>query len=444
MTPRTQGADFFHQPFYRVWSWWGNLSSIARLSLRREFAAIIPLTALMGVMHLQFCGFVGLKALHMTKGQLLIFMVCIFPGFLLAGPLTGYFQSVRKMRVLAIVLVGVAAVLFTITLTPIQNGSAGVYIFMSQIFLAQIGMAMVFTMRTAIWRANYPFQHRGKIVVLIELFLSVGSSLAILIYTGYLDKYPSLPFQSIYVVGAFCALISAWLFSRIRLRREKIHLRSIKDNPVIKIKLLAGLAVLRKDAKFRKFMSWQMLNGFSTMLIDMGVMAVIMVDVFDSNWIEGGAALVAIPLIATGLSSLLWARYFDSRSIYTIRFYAALTWTLSRLVLIAAIYHHSILIVLISRIIAGIAMGGGKLAWRLGHMQFAPPDQDLVYMGAHVSLTGLRGLLAPVVGILLYQLECKFLGSSGMYLIALSAAGLFTAAFAFRHMRPKTVPKNPA
>jgi hypothetical protein len=50
----------------------------------------------------------------------------------------------------------------------------------------------------------------------------------------------------------------------------------------------------------------------------------------------------------------------------------------------------------------GIARGGGTLAWQLGHNDFARQDQLAAYMGVHVTLTGLRGAIAPFLGILLY------------------------------------------
>ena len=44
------------------------------------------------------------------------------------------------------------------------------------------------------------------------------------------------------------------------------------------------------------------------------------------------------------------------------------------------------------------------LAWNLGHLHFARSDEAEVYMGIHVFLTGLRGLIAPAVGMLLWTL----------------------------------------
>jgi len=40
--------------------------------------------------------------------------------------------------------------------------------------------------------------------------------------------------------------------------------------------------------------------------------------------------------------------------------------------------------------------GGGVLAWNLGHQHFAPAHRDGEYMSVHVTLNGIRGLLAPV------------------------------------------------
>ena len=55
-----------------------------------------------------------------------------------------------------------------------------------------------------------------------------------------------------------------------------------------------------------------------------------------------------------------------------------------------------------ARTIMGIARGGGTLAWQLGHNDFARQDQLAAYMGVHVTLTGLRGAIAPFLGIMLY------------------------------------------
>ena len=44
------------------------------------------------------------------------------------------------------------------------------------------------------------------------------------------------------------------------------------------------------------------------------------------------------------------------------------------------------------------------LGWNLGHNDFAPEERVADYLGLHVSLTGLRGLAAPLIGVWFYGL----------------------------------------
>ena len=65
---------------------------------------------------------------------------------------------------------------------------------------------------------------------------------------------------------------------------------------------------------------------------------------------------------------------------------------------------HSVTGLWIGAAIRGIAFGGGVLAWNLGHQDYAPVEQSGRYMGLHVTLTGIRGLLAPAFGMTVYTL----------------------------------------
>ena len=53
-------------------------------------------------------------------------------------------------------------------------------------------------------------------------------------------------------------------------------------------------------------------------------------------------------------------------------------------------------------VVNGVAQGGGTLAWNLGHLHFASSGNADVYMGIHVFLAGVRGLIAPLAGMWLY------------------------------------------
>ena len=53
-------------------------------------------------------------------------------------------------------------------------------------------------------------------------------------------------------------------------------------------------------------------------------------------------------------------------------------------------------------VLRGLCFAGGSIAWNLGHLHFARADDAEAYMGIHVSLTGLRGLVMPAVGMVLW------------------------------------------
>jgi len=430
MTSGSQRTDDTHRKSTGPWSWLGDLSRVARLTVRREFVATIPLTALYAVTGMGFCGFVGRKALGMPDELLAALMASNFLGLLLAGPLIGFFHRVRKVRALSRILFVISLLLITVVFTP-RLGTWAPYLFLLQIFLAQTGVALTVPLRATIWRVNYPTLHRGKILVIISLCITLGVSAIIFLYTSAMD-YLGLDYQYIYGISGVGGIAAAILFRRVRIRHERRTLRQAKGESK-QMALLAGLGVLRTDRRFRHYMSWQMVNGFATLMIET-VLVVILADTFESNWMEGGSALTAVPFLANGIAVLFWARFYDRYDIFTIRFYAAMGWALSRAVLIVGVWQGSIAIVLLSRLVSGAAMGGGQMAWRLGHMAFAPKEKDALYMGAHVSLTGLRGMLAPIVGLYLYRVMGA---NGGLWLIAISMTVQVVAAFGFRTMRTK-------
>jgi peptide-O-fucosyltransferase len=51
----------------------------------------------------------------------------------------------------------------------------------------------------------------------------------------------------------------------------------------------------------------------------------------------------------------------------------------------------------------GVAYAGGSITFHLGHNYFSPRSQALEYMGVHVTLSGIRGLVAPLLGMAVYQ-----------------------------------------
>jgi hypothetical protein len=98
-------------------------------------------------------------------------------------------------------------------------------------------------------------------------------------------------------------------------------------------------------------------------------------------------------------------------------------WVVSQGVMGAGTLLGSVFWIGFGRVVFGIARGGGNLAWSLGHNDFAHPERAGLYMGVHATLTGLRGVFAPFLGMLLYLGADARTLPGGLVLPALPALG---------------------
>jgi len=94
----------------------------------------------------------------------------------------------------------------------------------------------------------------------------------------------------------------------------------------------------------------------------------------------------------------------------------------------------------IRAILSGLGLGGGALAHTLGHLHFARPEEAEIYMGIHVSLIGIRGLIAPLCGMWLYLL----IGwPVWLIAIAFSVGSILMYGSMARYERREGIPPHP-
>ncbi len=411
--------------------WYNSLPRRSRLSLNREFTACVPMAIVYGVMSNSFVGLVGHKALGMSGNQVAVLQSISFAGYAFSGIGASYLLRYSKPLVLKYIFIIVSLLLASVYVSCGRPFSS--YLFIAQMFLLQTLIASTGVLRSAIWRINYPDSQRAKMLVSVYLTIGIISSLSAKAYGRTMDM--GVSYSSIFLFCAVASILTAWGFGRIRVSNEVndiIRYRHESNKEKQFAKFFTGLKVLKEDPRFRRFMSWQFLNGLCCLSIDIGALIIIIPKVVD-GYERATDILVTIHLIVSAIASPLWARFFDNKDIFTVRTIAALCWAGSRIVLAAGLYLLDIRIIIFSRVLSGISASLGQLAWRLGHMTFAPPDRDGEYMSSHLMLTGIRGMLAPLIGIFL--LKFSWAGPNGSGLVLLSAAGLMLSAFAFHRMK---------
>ena len=134
------------------------------------------------------------------------------------------------------------------------------------------------------------------------------------------------------------------------------------------------------------------------------------------------------------LSIPAWSRLLDR--VHIVHFRAVHSWVpmgVAVLLLLGGLLSEPALLWL-AAIGTGVAFGGGRLAWNLGHHDFAPAHHSSRYMGVHVTLTGTRGLVAPFLAVGLYQLFEGVRPGAGAWVFAIGLALVATGAWGFARM----------
>jgi hypothetical protein len=98
-----------------------------------------------------------------------------------------------------------------------------------------------------------------------------------------------------------------------------------------------------------------------------------------------------------------WGRLLDRHHIFSYRARHSWTIVISMCLFLAAVSLSQPLLLWPASMMLGAAMAGAQLGWNLGTNDFSGDADAGRYMAIHVTLTGLRGLLMPILGIVFYQ-----------------------------------------
>lgn len=308
--------------------------------------------------------------------------------------------KVAFIHALQVGMIGVVGLLALIPRTP-----AGLWILVTAVLLARVFWSGVLTIRTTIWRANFPREVRAGVVgrlsvVQVIIVAAMGVTLG-----SWMDRTPNA-FRVVLPAAAVMAGVGTFVYSRLRVRREWRLLREERANPDAIMPPWMGpvvvTRVLRKDRDFARFMAWMFLLGWGNLMLP-PVLIITLKDQFDLSYLPSILLSSAIPQIVTSLAVPLWARLLNRAHIVAFRAVHGWAFVVATALYASAAWFHSVPLLFVAAVVQGIGFGGGALAWNIGHVDFAPPAQTSQYMATHVTLNGLRGLLAPFFAVGLYQ-----------------------------------------
>ncbi len=437
---------------------------MVRHSYRHELRSALTFPLAASLAEGSFTGVIAAK--NFGAGVVLMSLITAAPMF---GNITALIWSDlamgrRKVPLVNMLQLGVVLMIASVALTALVPPAAAGWVFAGQIIVARLLASGIITIRSSIWRANYPRQLRGQLTSRIATVATFVLTVTTFAGSYLLDQNPRA-YVYLYPSAALLGAVGIWQFGKIRVRREVLLRRqevqlyapdpdsmsqtdeanvlNYESHPRF-VKLFAqAFQILRDDPQFRAYQRWQFLNGAAFMAMTPPLVFMVSREMTDdrTQYLLATVVLQLVPMVTSIVFTQIWSPLFDRVHISVFRVWQGFVSVTAHGLLFAGAMLGLLWLVAIGQFVVGISNAAGSLAWNLGHNDFAPPEKSANYMAVHVMLTGLRGFIAPFVGVLLYaQLGLRH------YVFALTAAMSLASLLGFAWMArkaPKKMPPEP-
>ena len=246
--------------------------------------------------------------------------------------------------------------------------------------------AAIIPLLTHMYQENYPEEKRGRLFSR-TVMLRIGSTALFSEcagnwLTGNLGRYRM-------VLGIFALALAFASYCLSRCPTTPISMEE-GAHP------LRSLRFVKEDALFRRTLICWMLMGFANLMMLPLRVEYLGNPRYHQGLTVGTIALLTgvIPNLARLVLSPVWGYLFDHMNFFALR----VTLNIGFAIGILTFFMTGTMPGMVcGAIVFGISNAGGDVAWSLWVTKFAPPERVADYMAIHTSLTGLRGVLAPLV-----------------------------------------------
>ena len=334
--------------------------------------------------------------------NLAVAMVAGAPAFANAASLTfaNLAHGRHKTRWVSALMAACSGCAILIALSPVS--AAGLVWLVFWMISARLCWAGVITLRAAIWRANFPRHVRatitGRIAVTYSLLIALTAAA-----TGIAMEFHAQAWRATLPTSAFLGLAAAWRYRRFTVRGHGRLLREesgARGNA--KIRLSDAIDVLKTDRWYRRYMATMFVFGSGNLMV-IALLVVILTEQLGVSRLVQVLVTTTVPLLALAAFTPVWARFLDQVHILDYRARHSWMFVATMALFVPGAIFGQLWLFGLGALVLGAAFAGGRLGWNLGHNDFASDGRSTLYMSIHVTLTGIRGLIAPLIGVGLYQ-----------------------------------------
>ena len=309
-----------------------------------------------------------------------------------------------------------AACLLVAAAAPLS--SAGLVLIVAATLAARATWCGTLTIRALVWHANFTraartaFAAHTQIVVAI-IMATVGA------VAGFTFDLGVANFRWLLAACAVFALLSLLPLRRLKIRRQRQRLSAERARTSTqRFSPDVYLAILRDDRLYRAYLSCLMVQGTGTMMLTAPLIFVL-TDALAADRFTQVLISSALPMLLMPITTPLWARLLTRRHVIAFRAVNSLVFVAATGTALLGAVLGQLALLWVAAVLLGIAQGGSVLSWTLGHSDFAGDAQVADYVGLHVTLTGIRGLIAPLAGVAVYFGLEHYAPGAGVWALAL-------------------------
>ncbi len=345
-------------------------------------------------------------------------------------------QGKDKVKLVYLLNLGSSTCLMLFILAPINP--IGMWMMVTGALLGRICWSGVLTVRSALWRANYPRYLRAKITASLALPMSL-----ILAGTGSLIGWVSQNsienIRLLYILLMLLGVTGAFYYRHLQIRGAKTLAESENN-----LKAEEGqfswtmlFNILKQDKPYRQYMFTMFIFGSGNLMFMAPLILIINEQLHIPQW-QQIMMTSSLPLAVLPLTIGLWAKKLNR--LHVVQYRAFHSWSFVLAIGLFAIASALQLPALLwpASFMFGTAVAGAVLGWNLGHHDFTTPERASQYMAVHVTLTGVRGLIMPILGVNLYQALNALSPELGRYSLFLPLTLSFIGAMAFVRLSKKS------
>lgn len=269
-------------------------------------------------------------------------------------------------------------------LAAMSEGNAASYL--SGVCTAFMALALAVPLMSQIYRKHYPGEKRGRLFSFTAM-TRAATAAAVGWGAGVWISSRGGGFAPLFWSYAACCLAMAVCvrgMAPVFLRRT------------VKLEWFDAFRHVAADAPFRKLLVVWMLLGLGN-LLGWALFVELISNPrygFDYGAEQVGMVTSTVPMLAFIVCVIPWGMVFDRLPFYRVR---ALVNVFFLAGILVYYFSDSLTGLCIGIGLHGIARSGGNILWNLWVTRFADGDRVIEYMSVHGFLTGLRGVLAPVL-----------------------------------------------